>query len=153
TGSSGSGADPQAGTHHPTRAQTLRPYKALSHQHVPECVQTSADAGSTIDGVDFSPVSAPLVRGILAVTTAQTTPPVSQDKLDQPLERSWRDEPFIKLVRGREPECATIAGTNYVETRARCTPDGRVHVVTALDNLVKGGAGQAVQSLNIMLGL
>src|SRR5690554_6526652 len=60
TGSSGSGASASLGTHHPLRAGTLRPYKVLSHQHVPEVIQLAADAGSTLEGIDFTPVSAPI---------------------------------------------------------------------------------------------
>lgn len=150
TGSSGSGAEAKAGTHHPERSQTLRPYKVLSHQHVPEVVQLCADAGSAIEAVDFTPISAPLVRGILVVVEAAW----SGDR--DPVEvyrEAYATAPFVKVVTSREPECATVAGTNYAEVRPRRGADGGLHVVCAIDNLVKGGAGQAVQCLNLMLGL
>lgn len=153
TGSSGSGADAGAGTHHPTRSQTLRPYKVLGHQHVPEVQQLIADAGSIVDGIDFTPVSAPLVRGIIAVVTITPSRPMSDDEAYVMFREYYSEHPFVKVLSSREPECAPIAGTNYAEVRARTTPDGRLHVICAIDNLVKGGAGQAVQSLNIMLGL
>lgn len=153
TGSSGSGADAKAGTHHPTRATTLRPYKVLSHQHTPEVLQLLHDAGSLVEGLDFTPISAPLVRGILAVVTADVSREVDPGELEGTYAGHYADEPFVKVLREREPECAPIAGTNYAEVRARTTAEGRLHVVCAIDNLVKGGAGQAVQSLNLMLGL
>ena len=65
----------------------------------------------------------------------------------------YNGAPFVKVLTEREPECAPVAGTNYVEVRPRLSEDGRLHVVCAIDNLVKGGAGQGVQSLNLMLGL
>ncbi len=152
TGSSGSGAEAVAGTHHPTRAGTLRPYKVLAHQHVPEVVQLLGDAGSSVEGIDFTPVSAPLVRGILAVATASTSTPLTSEQAVELYRARFEGHPFVKVVTGREPECAPVAGTNYVEVRPRATADGRLHAVCAIDNLVKGGAGQAVQSLNLMLG-
>lgn len=153
TASSGSGADAKAGTHHPTRAGTMRPYKVLSHQHTPEVTQTLRDQGGDVQAIDFTPVSAPLIRGILAIVTAEATLGDTDEAVVEAYRAFYADAPFIKVLSDREPECASIAGTNYVEVRPRLMEDGRLHVVTAIDNLVKGGAGQAVQSLNIMLGL
>lgn len=152
TGSSGSGAEASAGTHHPTRAGTLRPYKVLAHQHVPEVLQLLGDAGSAPASLSFTPVSAPLVRGILAVATADIDAPSGADPAAL-YQAHYRDTPFIKVLTDREPEPGPIAGTNHVEVRARATADGRLHVMCALDNLVKGGAGQALQCMNLMLGL
>jgi N-acetyl-gamma-glutamyl-phosphate reductase len=153
TGSSGSGANAKSGTHHPTRAGTLRPYKVLAHQHVPEVVQALCDAGSVVDGLDFTPVSAPLVRGILAVVTADLNEVRDADAVERMYRKYYAPHPFVKVLHTREPECAPIATTNFAEVRARVTAGGRLHAVCAIDNLVKGGAGQAVQSLNRMLGV
>jgi N-acetyl-gamma-glutamyl-phosphate reductase len=153
TGSSGSGADPSAGTHHPTRAQTLRPYKVLSHQHAGEVMQLWSEQGGRLQTLEFTPVSMPLVRGILVVLQADLAGRVqSQDQLERLYRDFYSSHPFVKVVSSREPECATVAGTNYAEVRARLSENGRLHVVCAIDNLVKGGAGQAVQSLNLMCG-
>jgi N-acetyl-gamma-glutamyl-phosphate reductase len=153
TASSGSGAEATAGTHHPTRAGTLRPYKVLAHQHTPEVLQLAADAGSALDGLDFTPVSAPLVRGILMVVTVAIEGGITTDEAAALYRDAYADEPFVKVIASREPECGPIAGTNFAEVRARATEDGRLHVVCATDNLVKGGAGQGVQCMNLMLGL
>lgn len=153
TGSSGSGADAKAGTHHPTRSTTLRPYKVLAHQHTPECVQLLQTQGSRVEGVVFTPVSAPLVRGIVAIVTAELAEGADALVVAASYESFYEAHPFVKVLHDREPECAPIAGTNFAEVRARATPDGRLHVVCAIDNLVKGGAGQGVQALNLMLGL
>lgn len=156
TGSSGSGADPGEGTHHPTRAQTLRPYKVLSHQHVGEVLQLLALAGAPADAVDalhFTPVSAPLVRGIVVVVQGRLGEPRTTDQLEQHFRTFYAGHPFVKVLTTREPEAATVATTNFAEVRVRASADGGVHVICAIDNLVKGGAGQAVQNLNLMLGL
>lgn len=152
TGSSGSGAEAAAGTHHPTRAGTLRPYKVLSHQHVPECLQLAGDAGSILGGLAFTPISAPIVRGILAVVTAPLTRTVTPEQLQRLYTEAYAAAGYVKVLAGREPECASVAGTNRAEVRARLTSDGRLHVMTAIDNLLKGGAGQALESFYIMTG-
>ena len=153
TGSSGSGAEPSIGTHHPLRAGTLRPYKVLSHQHVGEVLQTATDAGAKLEALDFTPISVPVVRGIMAIATIDVGGALNEKSLDELVEKTFADAPFVKVLRSREPEVQAVATTNYVEFRARMIDDGRVHVVTAVDNLVKGASGQAIQSLNLMLGL
>ena len=153
TGSSGSGADAKAGTHHPTRAQTLRPYKVLGHQHVPEVQQLLTDAGAKLTGLHFTPISAPIVRGILAVAVAPLAEPMTTGALTALYQDFYRDTAFVRVLTDREPQCATVAGTNYVDVRVRATEDGGLHVTCAIDNLLKGGAGQGVQSMNLMFGL
>lgn len=150
TGSSGSGAEAKDGTHHPTRAQTLRPYKVLDHQHVPECVQLLREAGSRLESISFTPVSAPIVRGILAVINAPISDGITTKDVLEIYRNYYAGSRYVKVCSDREPECASIAGTNYVEVRPRVTPEGRLHVLCAIDNLVKGGAGQAVECLAIM---
>lgn len=153
TGSSGSGAEAKDGTHHPTRAQTVRAYKVLSHQHTPEIVQTLREAGATIDGISFTPVSIPIVRGILVIATFAPHAAVGAAELHERYESFYAGHPFVRMPVDREPEPAAVATTNMAELRVRATKDGRVHVMCAIDNLVKGAAGQAIQSFNLMHGL
>jgi N-acetyl-gamma-glutamyl-phosphate reductase common form len=157
TGSSGSGALPQAGTHHPLRAQTLRPYKPLGHQHTPEVEQTLTLAGARDLQLAFVPVSAPLVRGILVTAFFAVDAAVAPEAIVQCLHDRYAQEPLVRVVAGRLPEVNAVAGSMFVEvavTVGEVGPDGRRAVVAhaCLDNLVKGGAGQAVQSLNLMIG-
>jgi len=152
TGSSGSGAEAAEGTHHPTRAGTLRPYKVLSHQHVPECVQLLKDAGGEVTSLQFTPISAPIVRGILTIVSAELKQPLKTDEAVEMYRQFFKGTRFVKVLTEREPECAPIAGTNYVEIRPRVQEDGRLHVACALDNLLKGGAGQALESFYLMTG-
>ncbi len=152
TGSSGSGAEPKAGTHHPTRAQTLRPYKVLRHQHTPEILQFWADAGSRLDALSFIPVSAPIVRGILACVSCDLSRELTADEVEDLFRSVYTGDGFVRVLTDREPECAAVAGTNVVEVRPRLGDDGRLHVTTSLDNLVKGGAGQGFESLCLRTG-
>ncbi len=157
TGSSGSGANPQPGTHHPLRAQTLRPYKPLGHQHVPEIVQALTDAGAQDLTLEFVPVSAPLVRGILATCFVEVPEAIDAARLKLLLHEAYDREPLIRVLDSRLPEVNAVAGSMFVEIAGTAgeAHDGKRTVVlhAALDNLIKGGAGQAVQSLNVMLGI
>lgn len=156
TGSSGSGANPQLTTHHPIRAVNLRTYKPLAHQHQPEILQTLRDAGAGPMQLEFVPVSAPLPRGIFATSFVDVPEEVDADRLRAIWTETWANEPFIRVVEDRHPEVVAVSGSNYVEVGfALSEPfEGRRSVVcfSALDNLVKGGAGQAIQSFNIMMG-
>lgn len=158
TGSSGSGAYAKAGTHHPYRAGNLKIYSPLNHRHAPEIEQTLGDAGAGAGfRLDFVPVSAPLVRGILANSLFDVPEEWDADRIGELFEQTFENEPFVKVVRDRFPEVVAIAGTNYMEVGFEVGPasDGVRPVVatSVLDNLVKGGAGQTVQNMNIMLGL
>ena len=156
TGSSGSGANPQLTTHHPLRAVNLRTYKPLEHQHVPEIVQTLNAAGAQGLSLEFVPVSAPLPRGIFATSFAEVPAETSAEALRALWARTFQGEPFVRVVEGRQPEVVAVSGSNYVETAFVLGPvtgkNRRVVCFSALDNLVKGGAGQAVQSFNVMMG-
>jgi len=156
TGSSGSGANPQLTTHHPLRAVNLRTYKPLDHQHIPEIVQTLQAAGGRDVALEFVPISAPLPRGIFATSFAEVPAATTAEQLQQAWSRCFEGEPFIRLVQGRQPEVVGVSGSNYVEVGFTLgAPTGatrRVVCFSALDNLVKGGAGQAIQAFNVMMG-
>jgi N-acetyl-gamma-glutamyl-phosphate reductase len=157
TGSTGSGAVPSPTTHHPVRANNLRTYKPLLHQHTPEIEDTLRAAGATNLRLDFVPVSAPLVRGIFATSFVRVPAELSDASLVACLEAAYQDEPFVRIPARRLPEVVAVAGSNYAEVGlAFGASDGNKRVVTifsCLDNLVKGGAGQAIQNMNLMLGL
>jgi N-acetyl-gamma-glutamyl-phosphate reductase len=156
TGSSGSGANPQLTTHHPLRAVNLRTYKPLDHQHIPEILQTLQGAGGRDLALEFVPVSAPLPRGIFATSFVDVPAATSAETLQQAWERCYAGEPFVRVVQGRQPEVVAVSGGNYVEVGFTLgAPTGatrRVVCFSALDNLVKGGAGQAIQAFNVMMG-
>jgi N-acetyl-gamma-glutamyl-phosphate reductase len=157
TGSSGSGVVPSAGTHHPVRAQNLRTYKPLDHQHIPEIEEALATAGAKRFSLHFVPVSAPLVRGIFATSFAHVDANVSPDQLASAYREAFANEPFVRVPEKRLPEVVAVSGSNFAEVALQCGPveNGRRVVVcfSVVDNLIKGGAGQAIQSMNLMLGL
>jgi N-acetyl-gamma-glutamyl-phosphate reductase len=157
TGSSGSGVAPSAGTHHPVRANNLRTYKPLEHQHVPEITEALAAAGAKDLALRFVPVSAPLVRGIFATAFVELPEEWTQARLEALYRETYAGEPFVRVPRRRLPEVAAVSGSNHAEVGVAAGPAraGRrtVTLFGATDNLVKGGAGQAIQNMNLMLGL
>ncbi|MDB4953126.1 MAG: N-acetyl-gamma-glutamyl-phosphate reductase [Myxococcales bacterium] len=156
TGSSGSGIAPQAGTHHPSRAGNLKTYKPLEHQHVPEIVQTLGDAGGKNVELRFVPVSAPLTRGIFATCFVELPADVDAGRLAALFDERFKREPFVRRPQKRLPEVVAVAGSNYAEVGFAVGPvAGGKRTVTcfsAIDNLIKGGAGQAIQNMNLVLG-
>jgi N-acetyl-gamma-glutamyl-phosphate/LysW-gamma-L-alpha-aminoadipyl-6-phosphate reductase len=156
TGSSGSGATPTPTTHHPVRAHNLRTYRPLQHQHAPEIVEALLHAGASALSLAFVPVSAPLVRGIFATAFFQVPSRVPEAELLALLGQHYDAERFVRVPAARLPEVVAVIGSNDAEvgiTLGAEQGDSRaVTVFAALDNLVKGGAGQAIQNLNLMLG-
>ncbi|HVY44913.1 MAG TPA: N-acetyl-gamma-glutamyl-phosphate reductase [Minicystis sp.] len=157
TGSSGSGAAAQAGTHHPVRAVNLRTYKPLHHQHIPEIEETLAQAGAKRFVIRFVPVSAPLSRGIFATTFVSVDASVTKERIAEAYAAAFEGEPFVRVPKRRLPEVVAVSGSNHVEVGFELSaPEGGKRTVACFsvsDNLIKGGAGQAVQSMNLVLGL
>jgi LysW-gamma-L-alpha-aminoadipyl-6-phosphate/LysW-L-glutamyl-5-phosphate reductase len=157
TGSSGSGIAPSAGTHHPVRAVNLKTYKVLEHQHTPEILETLASAGAPQVALRFVPVSAPLSRGILVTSFVELPADADEAAIIKLYADAYGGEPFVRFVRDRLPEVAAVAGSNYAEVGftlgAPAAASRTLAIVSAADNLIKGGAGQAIQNMNLMLGL
>ncbi len=156
TGSSGSGVVPSAGTHHPVRAVNLKSYKMLDHQHTPEIEETLRQVGGEFE-LRFVPVSAPLSRGILATSFVEVPGKQTKDTIGALFRRAYEHEPFVRFLEDRPPEVAAVSGSNYAEvgfTLGEAKSGMRTLAVqSAADNLIKGGAGQAIQNMNLMLGL
>jgi N-acetyl-gamma-glutamyl-phosphate reductase len=139
------------------RAGNLRTYRPLLHQHTPEIEDTLRVAGARNLTLEFVPVSAPLVRGIFATSFIRVPAEISEEQLKACLESSYRQERFVRIPARRLPEVVAVAGSNYAEVGlafgAVAAGVRAVTVFSCLDNLVKGGAGQAIQNMNLMLGL
>jgi N-acetyl-gamma-glutamyl-phosphate reductase len=139
------------------RAGNLRTYKPLEHQHVPEITQTLEAAGARSLALRFVPISAPLVRGIFATTFLELPDSWTQDKVDALLRETYAGEPFVRVPKKRLPEVAAVSGSNYAEVGAVVGPahQGKrtVTLFSVTDNLIKGGAGQAIENMNLVLGL
>ncbi len=145
TGSSGSGAVPSETTHHPTRAHDFRAYKMLQHQHESEIRASLQRHGTAIDFA-LVPHSAPLVRGIFATITFPSA--VATHELRGAFESAYRDAFFVRIVDGT-PRVAAVSGSNFADIGV-CSRSGAATVMIAIDNLLKGMAGQALQNLNLM---
>jgi N-acetyl-gamma-glutamyl-phosphate reductase len=129
----------------------LSPYRVGAHQHVPEILQAT---GAT--SLSLTPILAPMPRGILATVTAKPAESgLTETEMRQVLATAYDDEPFIHLLpAGRQPHTAATVGSNSVQLQVQLDVNsGRVIVTSAIDNLGKGAAGQALQNANIMLGL
>ncbi len=146
TGSTGSGATPVAGTHHPERFANLKAYKVLAHQHVPEIRTFLGGLGATPD-VHFVPISAPVDRGILATCFV----PVGDADAAAIVAEAYADAPMVRMRVG-SPEIRHVRGTALCDISVHQNGDFAV-VLSAIDNLGKGAAGQALQCLNLALGL
>lgn len=126
-----------------------------THRHIPEIQQNLRSAGAADVTISFTPTLVPMSRGILATATARLVPGTDPAAVRAAWEQTYADEPFITLLpEGQWPTTAATAGANTALVQVAVdAAAGRVVTVTALDNLVKGTAGAAVQSLNLALGL
>ncbi len=131
-------------------------YKAGGlHQHTPEMAQTLGAAAGAALTVSFTPMLAPMSRGILATTSAPVSPEATSDAVWRCLRDTYADEAFVHVLPpGRWPRTADVLGCNSAHLQVAVDASaGRVVVISAIDNLVKGAAGQAIQNANIVLGL
>ncbi len=152
-GSSEAGASPNAGSHHPERAGVIRTYAPSGHRHTAEVIQelNLADVHLTITSVD-------LVRGALAAAHSFAKPGVTEKDLWRAFRAFAKEEPFIRIVKEktgvhRVPDPKILAGSNYVDVGFELDPDTeRIVAMAAIDNLMKGASGSAVQAMNVMYG-
>lgn len=152
TGSSGSGIEPAAGTHHPERTENVRAYKVLDHQHVPEirrCLESEGMPAGT--PWRMVPQSGPFARGIFTTAFVPLTRTLTTDELRDVFANEYADDPFVRM-RADTPQVGHVRGTNFCDVAVRSAGDEAV-VLTAIDNLGKGMVTQAVQNLNLMFGL
>ncbi|HEV7472952.1 MAG TPA: N-acetyl-gamma-glutamyl-phosphate reductase, partial [Pyrinomonadaceae bacterium] len=151
TGSSGSGAKAAANTHHPQRMNSFYAYKPFTHQHVPEIEQELQRVGDWNSGLVFMTHSLPVSRGIFSSIYVEAPEELTEDRLRAIFAEFYQDSFFVRLVKG-SPDINWVKTTNFCDlgfaTRGR-----ELVIFSALDNLVKGAAGQAVQNMNLMFGL
>jgi N-acetyl-gamma-glutamyl-phosphate reductase len=151
TGSSGSGAKAAANTHHPQRMNSFYAYKPFTHQHVPEIEQELRSVGDWSGELVFMTHSLPVARGIFASIYVETKDELTQDDVSELYEEFYRESFFVRIVKG-SPDINWVKTTNFCDLGFAVR--GRQLVVfSAIDNLVKGAAGQAVQNMNLMFGL
>ena len=153
-GSSEAGNTATAASHHPERSGAARAFKPTGHRHLGEIVE-ALDTGK----VHFSATSIEMVRGVLATCHVFTDHRLDDRALWQIYRTAYAGEPFVRIVKGqsgihRYPDPKILAGTNFCDVGFERDPDtNRVVVFSALDNLMKGAAGQAAHAFNLMHGL
>ncbi len=155
TGVSGAGRNPSAATHFCEVYENFKPYKLNQHQHMPEIEEViSGVAGSSIS-ITFVPHLLPILRGILATIYVEKNENTSASAIYQAFSDMYKDEPFVRLLKqGEFPQTKNVEGTNYCDIGVWASDSSsRVIIVTAIDNLIKGASGQAVQNMNICCGL
>ncbi len=151
TGSSGSGAKAAANTHHPQRINSFYAYKPFQHQHVPEISQHLKSVGEFENEFVFMTHSLPVSRGIFASCYLETTNLLTNEDLKNLYELFYKDSFFVRIVE-TSPDINWVKTTNFGDIAANS--NGRqIAVFSAIDNLVKGASGQAVQNMNLMFGL
>lgn len=147
SGTSGAGKSPAANLHHPLANERYAPYALLDHRHTPEMEQVIGAE------VLFTPHLAPMTRGILTTCYARPAVRLTTESVLSRLAEAYTSEPFVNVTAGL-PSTADAYGSNVVHVTARADErTGWVVVISALDNLVKGGSGQAIQAANVALGL
>jgi len=134
--------------------ESVRPYGLPAHRHLAEIEQEiSIAAGETIQ-IQFAPHLVPLNRGIATTIHVDPSSPITEEQIGATLTSAYGDEPFIRLLPSPHfPDVKNVAYTNAIEVSWRVDPrTGKVILMSAEDNLVKGAAGQAIQCLNVMQG-
>jgi len=152
TGVSGAGVNPSTSTHYPNIGDNVNPYKVTSHRHMPE-IQQELGAFSNVK-VSFTPHLVPVNRGILTTNHCFLTEDKTSEEILDLFKKEYEKEPFIKILEdGEIPRLSSVRGSNYAHIGCfEIDETGRLVVVSAIDNLVKGASGQAVHNMNIMCG-
>lgn len=153
TGSSEGGASVNPGSHHPEKSHSVRAYAPIGHRHTAEVIQELG-----LNNVHLSMTAVDMVRGVLATAHAFVKPGTTEKDLWKAYRAAYNVEPFVRLVKDktglhRVPDPKILAGSNYADVGFDLDPDShRVVSLAAIDNLMKGAAGSAVQAMNIMCG-
>jgi N-acetyl-gamma-glutamyl-phosphate reductase len=147
SGVSGAGKTPSERTHFSECYGSLSAYGVFNHRHGAEIEQ---GVGQT---VTFTPHLVPLDRGILSTIYVRVAPGTTEEAIGDVLERAYAGATFVRLVGSSLPEIKHVAHTNFCDIGWRVDASGRAILVSVIDNLLKGASGQAVQNMNVMLGL
>ena len=155
TGVTGAGRTPTQNTHFAELNESVSPYKAASHRHNPEMEQTLRTLSGEDVRVTFVPHLLPVSRGILATCYARLKPGAAPERVRAAYEKRYGSEYFIRLLpEGRAADIKNVRLSNFCDISLHFDPhDSMLIAVSAIDNMVKGAAGQAVQNMNILFGL
>jgi N-acetyl-gamma-glutamyl-phosphate reductase len=150
SGVSGAGRTPKLTTHFPECNESIAAYNVGRHRHTPEIEQALSDVAGRPIKVIFTPHLVPMDRGILSTIYARLKRPWTEAELRELCREFYAARPFVRVVE-RLPATKDVVGTNFIDIALRIV-GGHVIVLSAIDNLVKGAAGVAVQNFNLMFG-
>lgn len=150
SGTSGAGVEPTKATHHPQCGASINPYKVGTHRHTPEIAQTLTRLQGRLAEVVFTPHLIPVVRGMLCTMYLKLNDDLTKQELLGVYTEFFRRKRFVRMT--EVPWMQAVIGSNHCEVGLEMVGDRNVVVMSAIDNLVKGGAGQAVQNCNAMFG-
>ncbi|HEU5141408.1 MAG TPA: N-acetyl-gamma-glutamyl-phosphate reductase [Bacillales bacterium] len=155
TGVSGAGRGLSAASHFSETNENLKIYKVNQHQHTPEIEQELARWNRRVEPVTFSPHLVPMTRGIMATIYAKVSESTTEEKLRRIFQDSYQRAPFVSVRKpGNFPATKEVYGANQCDIGISFDErTGRITIVSVIDNLMKGAAGQAIQNLNVMFGL
>ena len=152
SGVTGAGAKPNSVTHFPRANEDFRAYKIGSHRHTPEMEEILSEKSSEKISLLFTPHLVPLNRGILTTIYSKAKKDITGEKLLSFYKEEYGKEPFVR-IRKSPPNVQAVRGSNYCDLYPMYVKrTNQIVMISAIDNLVKGAAGQAVQNMNIMLG-
>jgi len=154
SGISGAGRGLGLGSHYPEATENVKAYNIGGHRHTPEIEQELSVAAGEPITISFTPHLMPMTRGILATCYMNLKPEVTMDQITTAFNKAYQHEFFVRLLGpGQYPATKNVRGTNHCDLGWHVDPrTNRVIVVSAIDNLVKGAAGQALQNMNIICG-
>jgi len=156
-GSSGAGSKPSLASHHPERFGGVRPYTTVGHRHIAEIEQELDLLTNEPLTISFSPHAVNIVRGILATIHVFPTKPLTASEIWKLYRSQYKEEPFVRIVRYQKgpyrlPDPKIVVGTNFCDIGFELdSHSNRLVIFSAIDNIIKGAAGQGVQCLNVLL--
>lgn len=155
SGASGAGRSPSIPTLFCEVEEAFKAYKVCEHRHTPEIEQGLSLAANQTVVVNFTPHLVPMTRGILSTIYVDVCDGVTTESMLSCLNDAYRHAPFVRvLANGQFPNTANVKGSNFCDIGLRVDKrTGKAVVVSAIDNLVKGASGQAIQNMNVMFGL
>jgi len=156
SGVSGAGRSPSLATHACEVNESFKAYKVMAHRHKPEMAAILTEAAGVAPGFTFTPHLVPMNRGMLSTIYANlSSGDIPADDIAHCLAQAYGPKPFVRLCAGGQlPDTRHVRGTNFCDIGLRLDPaNNRLILISAIDNLVKGAAGQAAQNMNLMFGL
>jgi N-acetyl-gamma-glutamyl-phosphate reductase len=154
SGVSGAGRGLSLGTHFSEVNENVQPYNVAGHRHMPEIEHEISALVGHNTAVTFTPHLIPMTRGILVTAYVAMTAPITTDEATSILREAYAGEPFVRVLVDALPQTKATSGSNFCDVAVRADAHSRTLIaMAALDNLVKGASGQAVQNMNVMMGL